>query len=73
MFVSTNCDTTTTSSNRVGLLMHRSAMALVTQVDIRMQTQYKQEYLADLMTADTIYGVGELRNDAGVAFVVPGS
>lgn len=73
VFVSTNCDTTTTSSNRVGLLMHRSALALVTQVDIRMQTQYKQEYLADLMTADTIYGVGELRDDAGIAFVVPGS
>jgi hypothetical protein len=42
-----------------------------------MQTQYKQEYLADLMTADTIYGVGRLRDGnvtnsstAGLAFVV---
>lgn len=70
VFVSTNCDTAS-GSERVGLVMHRSAFALVMQVDIRMQTQYKQEYLADLMTADTIYGVGELRDDAGVAFVVP--
>jgi len=26
-----------------------------------------------LFTADTIYGVGELRNDAGLAFVIPAS
>lgn len=73
VFVSTNCDTTTTSSNRVALLMHQSAFALVMQVDIRTQTQYKQEYLADLLTADTLYGVGELRDGAGVAMVMPGT
>lgn len=73
VFVSTNCDTTTTSSNRVALLMHKSAFALVMQVDIRTQTQYKQEYLADLLTADTLYGVGELRDGAGVAMVMPGT
>lgn len=73
VFVSTNCDTTTTSSNRVALLMHQSALALVMQVDIRTQTQYKQEYLADLLTADTLYGVGELRDGAGVAMVMPGT
>ena len=50
--------------------MHRSALALVTQVDIRVQTQYKAEYLADLLVADTLYGVGELRDDAGVAIAV---
>ena len=73
VFVTTNADTTTSNSNRVGLVMHRSAFALVTQVDIRVQTDYQLDYLADLMVADTIYGVGELRNDAGVAFVVPPS
>ena len=70
VFVSTNC-ATATGGARIALLMHRSAMALVTQVDIRVQTQYKQEYLADLLTADTLYGVGELRDDAGVAIAVP--
>ena len=70
VLVSTNCDTTTSGGNRVGLLYHRSAFALIEQVGVRVQTQYKQEYLATLMTADTIYGTGELRNDGGVAFVI---
>lgn len=62
---------------RVGVLMHRSALVFVEQMGVRMQTQYKQEHLADLMTADTIYGVGRLRDGnvtnsstAGLAFVV---
>jgi hypothetical protein len=41
------------------------------QQNPRMQTQYKLEYLADLMVSDTIYGGGVLRGDAGVAFIVP--
>ena len=59
------------SKNRVGLMIHRDAWALAEQQAVRVQTQYKQEYLADLMTADTVYGVGELRPSNGVAFVVP--
>jgi len=53
--------------------MHKDALVLAEQVGVRSQTQYKQEYLGDLFTSDTIYGVAELRDDAGVAFVVPGS
>ena len=60
-------------ADRVGMLMHKDAMVLAEQVGVRSQTQYKQEYLGDLFTSDTIYGVAELRNDAAVAFVVPGS
>ena len=60
----------TVGTDRVGLLMHKDALVLAEQVGVRTQTQYKQEYLGDLFTADTIYGTGELRNDAGVAFVV---
>jgi hypothetical protein len=52
-------------------MKHKDALALVEQMGVRSQTQYKQEYLGDLFTADTLYGVGELRNDAAVAFVVP--
>ena len=76
VYISTNCPTTTTANtatDRVGVLMHKDALALVEQMSVRSQTQYKQEYLGDLFTADTIYGVGELRNDAGLAFVVPAS
>ena len=76
IFVSTNCPSTTgaaTATDRVGVLMHKDAFVLAEQVGVRSQTQYKQEYLGDLFTSDTIYGVAELRNDAGVAFVVPGT
>ena len=69
VFVSTNCPTATGDA-RIGVLMHKSAIGLVTQVEIRVQTQYKAEYLADLMVADSLYGVGELRDDAGVAIAV---
>jgi len=82
VYISTNCDTvgqgggtssTGAGTERVGLLIHKDALALVEQMSVRSQTQYKQEYLGDLFTADTIYGVGELRDDAGLAFVVPAS
>jgi len=71
VFVSSNCPTVGT--DRVGGLLHKDALVFAEQVGVRTQTQYKQEYLGDLFTADTIYGTGELRNDAGVAFVVPGA
>ena len=71
VYVSSNCPTVGT--DRVGLLLHKDALVFAEQVGVRTQTQYKQEYLGDLFTADTIYGVGELRDNAGVAFVVPGS
>ena len=40
------------------------SMVLVEQLGIRSQTQYKQEYLGTLFTADTIYGVKALRTNA---------
>ena len=74
-FVSTNCPTETADDAstlyRVGMILHKSAMVHAEQMGVRSQTQYKQEYLGDLFTTDTIYGVGELRNDAAVGFVVP--
>jgi hypothetical protein len=76
VFISSNCPTTTTAdtaTDRVGCIFHKDGLALAEQVGVRSQTQYKQEYLGDLFTSDTIYGVGELRDNAGVAFVVPGS
>ena len=75
IFISSNCPSASGNSgaDRVGVLMHKDALVLAEQVGVRSQTQYKQEYLGDLFTSDTIYGTAELRNDAGVAFVVPGS
>jgi N4-gp56 family major capsid protein len=57
----------TDSTNREGLMFHRDAAVFAEQVGVRTQTQYKQEYLGDLFTADTIYGVKELRSEASVA------
>ena len=82
VYVTTNCPTVKSSggtgnsaagTERVGVLMHKDALVLAEQVGVRTQTSYKQEYLGDLFTADTIYGVKELRDDAGIAFVVPAS
>ena len=71
VYVSSNCPTTESGAARVGVMMHKDALGLVEQMGVRSQTQYKQEYLGDLFTSDTLYGVGELRNNAGIAFVVP--
>ena len=76
VMITSSCPVTTgaaTATDRVGMLIHKDALVLAEQVGVRSQTQYKQEYLGDLFTSDTIYGIAELRNDAGVAFVVPGA
>lgn len=75
VLVSTNCgnttNTSTTTAYRAAMIFHKSALALAEQMSVRSQTQYKQEYLADLFTADTIYGTAELRNDGGYVVIVP--
>ena len=68
--VNFNADDSSTAY-RANCLFHRSAIAYVEQMGVRAQTQYMQEYLSDLFTADTIYGVGELRDDAGVCIISP--
>jgi len=70
VFVSSNCDTATGGA-RIALLGHRDSAVLVEQVGVRSQTQYKQEYLGTLYTADTLYGVAELRDNACFALAVP--
>jgi N4-gp56 family major capsid protein len=72
VYVSTNCDNAAgnTASDRVALMFHRDAMVLVEQLGIRSQTQYKQEWLGTLFTADTLYGVAELRDTSIVPLVV---
>ena len=72
VFVSSNCDTTSGSgAARVALMGHKDSAVLAEQVGVRSQTQYKQEYLGTLYTADTLYGVKELRDDACFALAVP--
>ena len=70
VFVSSNADTATGAA-RIALMGHRDAAVLVEQVGVRSQTQYKQEYLGTLYTADTLYGVKELRDNSCFALAVP--
>jgi hypothetical protein len=74
-FVSTNCRTVvaddTSTSYRVGLMFQEESMLMIEQLRPRVQSQYKQEFLSDLMTADTLFGTGLLRPESGLAFVVP--
>ena len=66
VFVTSNADygAGNSGADRICLMGHRDSMVLVEQMGIRSQTQYKQEYLANLMTADTIYGVKAMRTAA---------
>lgn len=75
VFVSTNCPTVAdggaSTDQRAALLFQKEAFVFIEQLRPRVQTQYKQEWLGDLFTADTIYGKGVLRPEAGVPIVVP--
>lgn len=55
---------------RVAALFHKGAVVHAEQQGIRAQTQYKQEYLGDLFTADTVYGVAEQRDYGAVILAV---
>ena len=70
VYVTSNADTTT-NGDRVCLMGHKDAAVLVEQLNVRSQTQYKQDYLSTLYTSDTIYGVKELREDSAYGLVVP--
>lgn len=63
VFVSSNADTGagTSTTDRICLMGHKDSMVLVEQVGVRSQTQYKQEYLGTLYTADMLYGIAALR------------
>ena len=72
VFVTSNADTTSGSTAcRIALLAHKDFAVFVEQMGVRSQTQYKQEYLGTLFTADTLYGIKELRDGSAVALAVP--
>ena len=79
VYVSTNCPVVETAAAnsassvdiRGAILGHKDAMVLAEQVGVRSQTQYKQEYLANLFTSDTIYGTGVLRPESGIVLAIP--
>ena len=68
VFVTSNADfgAGNSGADRICLMGHRDSMVLVEQMAVRSQTQYKQEYLGTLFTADTLYGVKAIRTAATV-------
>jgi len=78
IYVSSNCPTIETAAEnsadgavKAGILGHRDTFVLAEQMGVRSQTQYKQEYLADLFTADTLYGTQVLRPETGFVLAMP--
>ena len=77
--VSANCrtieaaadNTASSVDTRAALLFHAEAVVMAEQMAVRSQTQYKQEYLSTLYTADTLYGVQVYRPEAGFVLAVP--
>lgn len=72
VFVSTNV-VAATGGARACPLFQRESFVLAKQMNPRVQTQYKQEYLADLLTADVLFGVKALRSEGGIHLLVPAS
>ena len=79
VYVSANCATIETAAEnsaatvdtRAAMLFHRDAIVLAEQLSVRSQTQYKQEYLSTLFTADCLFGVEVYRPEAGFVLAVP--
>ena len=71
IYVSTNVPIVRTASGERGaLLAHKDAYVLAEQVGVRSQTQYKQEFLSTLYTADRLFGRACYRPESGVNVVV---
>lgn len=75
VYVSTQCATVqaddASTDYRACLFIQKEAVVMAEQITPRTQTQYKQEFLADLMTADFLYGLGTMRPEAATVAIVP--
>ena len=79
VFVTSNCpvieaaaDNSAGGDIKAAMLLHKDTLVMAEQMGVRSQTQYKQDFLATLYTADTLYGVKTLRPDSGFVLAVNG-
>lgn len=79
VYVSSNCPVIETAAEntagdaiKAAILFHKDSMVLAEQMAVRSQTQYKQEYLSTLYTADTLFGAKTVRPEAGFVLAVNG-
>jgi hypothetical protein len=80
IFVSSNMPVIETASDntavgnsldiKAAMLFHTDTMVLAEQLGVRSQTQYKQDYLSTLYTADTLFGTKVVRPEAGFVLAV---
>lgn len=77
IYVSSNMPIIETAANnsvgdavKAALLFHTDTMVFAEQLGVRSQTQYKQEYLSTLYTADTLFGTKVVRPEAGFVLAV---
>jgi len=77
IYVSSNMPVIETAANntagdaiKAAVLFHTDTMVLGEQMGVRSQTQYKQDYLSTLYTADTLFGTKVLRPEAGFVLAV---
>lgn len=77
IFVSSNMPVIETDANnsvggdiKAALFFHTDTMVLAEQLGVRSQTQYKQDFLATLYTADTLFGTKVVRPEAGFVLAV---
>lgn len=69
VFVSTNSPSVVqgTGTFRLVMLAHKDSMVLVTQIKPRVQSQYKLEYLSDVIVADTAFGAAKVLTENTVS------
>jgi len=79
VYVTSNCPTLETAAEntagdaiRGAILGHKDTMVMAEQIGVRSQTQYKQDFLATLYTADRLFGVEVLRPETGFVLAVNG-
>jgi len=61
-----------TGDVRGAIMGHQDTLVLAEQKGVRSQTQYKQEFLGTLYTADRLYGTQVLRPETGFVLAVNG-
>jgi N4-gp56 family major capsid protein len=77
VYVSTNVPVIETAADnaangdvRGALLAHKDVYVMAEQIGVRSQTQYKQEFLSTLYTADRLFGTNCYRPESGVTIAV---
>lgn len=80
-YVTSNCAsvlaTDASTTYRACIFGHKDCLVLIEQLKPRVQSQYKLEYISDLLVADTLFDVGRIRrtasatSDSGRVVMVP--